>query len=260
MSAVRRTDIDDKAIVLVELCRPEALNAVNTAMARELLATFDAFQWDRTVRAVIFTSSSERAFCVGADLKERRTLSDEDWHAQHQVMREAIIRMLRCPVPVIAAVEGHALGGGCELASACDFIVAGDSAMFALPEVTRGVLPGAGATQYLPRVVGAPIAKELIFTGRSFGAEEARSFGMVNHVVPAGEAKARALEIAKRIADNAPFAVRQAKKAINWGAETDLWTGLTLSFEAWDNTIHTEDRLEGVRAFNEKRKPQFKGR
>jgi enoyl-CoA hydratase/carnithine racemase len=187
-------------------------------------------------------------------------MSDDDWHTQHQIMREAIFRILRCPVPVIAAVEGHALGGGCELASACDFIVAGDRAIFALPEVTRGILPGAGATQYLSRVVGTPVAKELIFTGRSFGAEEARSLGLVNHVVPAGAAKSRALEIAKTIAENAPIAVRQAKKAINWGAETDLWTGLTLSFEAWDNTLHTEDRLEGVRAFNEKRKPRFRGR
>jgi enoyl-CoA hydratase/carnithine racemase len=212
------------------------------------------------VRAIVFTSTSERAFCAGADLKERRSMSDDDWLAQHQIMREAILRILRCPVPVIAAVEGHALGGGCELACASDFIVAGDRAIFALPEVARGILPGAGATQYLPRVVGAPVAKELIFTGRQFGAEEARSLGLVNHVVPAGEARSRALEIARTIAQNAPFAVRQAKKAINWGAETDLWTGLTLSFEAWDNTLHTEDRLEGVRAFNEKRKPRFQGR
>jgi enoyl-CoA hydratase/carnithine racemase len=259
-AVLKRTDLDDNRIVIIELCRDEVLNAVNTAMAKELLSTFEAFQWDRTVRAVIFTSRSERAFCVGADLRERRTMSDDDWHTQHQIMREAIFRILRCPVPVIAAVEGHALGGGCELASACDFIVAGDRAIFALPEVTRGILPGAGATQYLSRVVGTPVAKELIFTGRSFGAEEARSLGLVNHVVAAGKAKSRALEIAKTIAENAPFAVRQAKKAINWGAETDLWTGLTLSFEAWDNTVHTEDRLEGVRAFNEKRKPRFQGR
>jgi len=136
----------------------------------------------------------------------------------------------------------------------------GETAVFAVPEVTRGIFPGVGGTQYLPRIVGAPMAKEIVFTGRRVGAEEAKAIGLVNHVVPKGQARTRALEIAATIAENGPVAVRQAKKAIAWGAETDLWTGLALSIEAYNNTVTTDDRLEGVRAFNEKRKPRFQGR
>ena len=256
--AVTRTD--DGFVVTVELHRPEALNAMNTAMGEDLLRCFDAFQWDRRVRAVVFTGAGEKAFCVGGDLKEREGMTDETWRAQHQIFEEATFRVLRCPVPVIAAVEGFAMGGGCELAAASDFIVASETAVFALPEVTRGIFPGVGGTQYLPRTVGAPIAKEVIFTGRRVPAEEARAIGLVNHVVPKGQARAKALEIAATIAENGPVAVRQAKKAIAWGAEADLWTGLALSIEAYNNTVTTEDRLEGVRAFNEKRKPRFQGK
>jgi len=257
---LRLTRSADGFIATVELHRPEALNAMNTAMGEDLLRCFDAFQWDRQVRAVIFTGAGGKAFCVGGDLKEREGMTDEVWRAQHQIFEEATFRVLRCPVPVIAAVEGYAMGGGCELAAASDFVVAGETAVFALPEVTRGIFPGVGGTQYLPRIVGGPLAKEIIFTGRRVPAKEARAIGLVNHVVPKGQARAKALEIAAVIADNGPVAVRQAKKAIAWGSETDLWTGLHLSIEAYNNTVTTEDRLEGVRAFNEKRKPRFQGR
>ena len=250
----------DGFVATVTLNRPEALNAMNTAMGEDLLRCFDAFQWDRQVRAVVFTGAGERAFCVGGDLKEREGMTDEAWRAQHQIFEEATFRVLRCPVPVIAAVEGFAMGGGCELAAASDFIVASETAVFALPEVTRGIFPGVGGTQYLPRVVGGPMAREIIFTGRRVPAEEAKAIGLVNHLVPKGQARAKALEIAATIAENGPVAVRQAKKAIAWGSETDLWTGLHLSIEAYNNTVTTEDRLEGVRAFNEKRKPRFQGR
>jgi len=249
----------DGFLVTVELNRPEALNAMNTAMGEDLLRCFEGFQWDRQVRAVVFTGTGERAFSVGGDLKEREGMTDEAWRAQHQIFEEATFRVLRCPVPVIAAVEGYAMGGGCELATASDFIVASETAVFAMPEVTRGIFPGVGGTQYLPRVVGSPLAKEIIFTGRRVAAEEARAIGLVNHLVPRGQARARALEIAATISDNGPVAVRQAKKAIAWGSETDLWTGLHLSIEAYNNTVTTDDRLEGVRAFNEKRKPRFTG-
>jgi len=168
--------------------------------------------------------------------------------------------VLHCPVPVIAAVEGFAMGGGCELAVLSDFVVCSETAVFAVPEVTRGIFPGIGGTQLLPRILGAPMAKEMIFTGRRVDAREAKAIGLVNHVVPAGQARARALEIAAAIADNGPFAVRQAKKAIGWGGETDLETGMILAIEAYNNTVTTDDRLEGVRAFNEKRKPRFTGK
>jgi enoyl-CoA hydratase/carnithine racemase len=170
------------------------------------------------------------------------------------------MRVLRCPIPVIAAVEGFALAGGCELAILSDFIVAGETAVFGVPETTLGIFPGIGGTQLLPRLVGAPLAKELIFTGRRMKADEAKASGLINHLVPAGQAKVKAIEIATTIARNGPIAVRQAKKAIAYGSETDLETAMILAIEAYNATVVTEDRLEGVRAFNEKRRPQFKGR
>ena len=247
-------------VVTVELNRPEALNAMNTAMGEDLLRCFEELHRDRIVRAVVFTGAGTKAFCVGGDLKEREGMTDETWRAQHVIFETAAARVLHCPVPVIAAVEGFAMGGGCELAVLSDFVVCGETAVFAVPEVTRGIFPGIGGTQLLPRILGAPMAKEMIFTGRRVDAREAKAIGLVNHVVPAGQARARALEIAATIADNGPFAVRQAKKAIGWGGETDLETGMILAIEAYNNTVTTDDRLEGVRAFNEKRKPRFTGR
>jgi len=250
----------DGFVVTVELNRPEALNAMNTAMGEELLHCFDAFTWDRTARAVVFTGAGDKAFCVGGDLKERQGMTDEAWRAQHLIFEQGAARVLHCPVPVIAAVEGFAMGGGCELAVLSDFVVASETAVFAVPEVTRGIFPGIGGTQLLPRIIGAPAAREMIFTGRRVDAREAKALGLVNHVVEKGQARAKALEIAGTIADNGPIAVRQAKKAINWGSETDLETAMALAIEAYNNTVTTEDRLEGVRAFNAKRKPRFTGK
>jgi len=247
-------------VVTVELNRPDALNAMNTAMGQDLLRCFEELHRDRTVRAVVFTGAGTKAFCVGGDLKEREGMTDETWRAQHVIFEAAAARVLHCPVPVIAAVEGFAMGGGCELAVLSDFVVCGETAVFAVPEVTRGIFPGIGGTQLLPRIIGAPMAKEMIFTGRRVDAGEARAIGLVNHLVPRGQARARALEIATTIAANGPIAVRQAKKAIAWGSETDLETAMALAIEAYNNTVTTEDRLEGVRAFNEKRPPVFKGR
>jgi enoyl-CoA hydratase/carnithine racemase len=258
--ALRLERSPDGHVLTVELCRPEVLNAMNTAMGEELLACFRGPAAAPEVRAVVLTGAGPRAFCVGGDLKERDGMTDEAWRAQHVVFEQAAMALLRCPAPVIAAVEGFAFGGGCELALLADFIVASESAVFALPEVTRGIFPGIGGTQLLPRIVGAPIAKELIFTGRRVDAAEARAIGLVNHVVPAGQARARAAALAATIAENGPFAVRQAKKAIAWGSETDLETGMVLAIEAYNATVVTEDRLEGVRAFNERRKPRFQGR
>jgi enoyl-CoA hydratase/carnithine racemase len=250
----------DGYVLTVELNRPEALNAMNTAMGEDLLRCFEELHRDRAVRAVVFTGAGTKAFCVGGDLKERQGMTDETWRAQHVIFEAAAARVLHCPVPVIAAVEGFAMGGGCELAVLSDFVVCGETAVFAVPEVTRGIFPGIGGTQLLPRILGAPMAKEMIFTGRRVDAREAKAIGLVNHVVPAGQARARALEIAATIADNGPLAVRQAKKAVNRGGETDLETGMILAIEAYNNTVTTDDRLEGVRAFNEKRKPRFTGR
>ena len=250
----------DRYVVTVTLNRPEQMNAMNTAMGEDLLACFDALARDPDARAVVFTGAGDKAFCAGGDLKERNGMTDEAWRAQHVIFEQSALRVLRCPVPVIAAVEGFALAGGCELAILSDFIVASETAVFGVPETTLGIFPGIGGTQLLPRILGAPLAKELIFTGRRMKADEARASGLINHLVPTGHAKAKATEIAGTIAKNGPIAVRQAKKAIAYGSETDLETALVLAIEAYNATVVTEDRLEGVRAFNEKRKPEFKGR
>jgi len=250
----------DRYVVTVTLNRPEQMNAMNTAMGEDLLACFDALARDPDARAVVFTGAGDKAFCAGGDLKERNGMTDEAWRAQHVIFEQGALRVLRCPVPVIAAVEGFALAGGCELAILSDFIVASETAVFGVPETTLGIFPGIGGTQLLPRILGAPLAKELIFTGRRMKADEARASGLINHLVPTGHAKAKATEIAGTIAKNGPIAVRQAKKAIAYGSETDLETALVLAIEAYNATVVTEDRLEGVRAFNEKRQPEFKGR
>ena len=251
---------EDRHVVTVTLNRPEQMNAMNTAMGEDILACFTALAADADARAVVFTGSGEKAFCAGGDLKERNGMTDEAWRAQHVIFEQGALRVLRCPIPVIAAVEGFALAGGCELALLSDFIVASETAVFGVPETTLGIFPGIGGTQLLPRILGAPLAKELIFTGRRMKAGEAKGAGLVNHLVPAGQAKAKAAEIAATIARNGPLAVRQAKKAIAYGSETDLETAMILAIEAYNATVVTEDRLEGVRAFNEKRRPQFKGR
>ena len=250
----------DGHVVTVVMNRPDQMNAMNTGMGEDLLACFDALHRDGDARAVILTGAGDRAFCAGGDLKERNEMTDETWRAQHVIFEQAAFRVLRCPVPVIAAVEGFALAGGCELAILSDFIVASESAVFGVPETTLGLFPGIGGTQLLPRILGAPLAKELIFTGRRMKADEAKAAGLINHLVPKGQARAKALEIATTIAANGPVAVRQAKKAIAYGAETDLDTAMILAIEAYNATVVTEDRLEGVRAFNEKRTPQFKGK
>ena len=250
----------DRHVITVILNRPEQHNAMNTAMGEDLLACFDALARDPDARAVVFTGAGDKAFCAGGDLKERNGMTDEAWRAQHVIFEQAALRVLRCPMPVIAAVEGFALAGGCELAILSDFIVASETAVFGVPETTLGIFPGIGGTQLLPRILGAPLAKELIFTGRRLKADEAKAVGLINHLVPAGQARAKAAEVAATIAKNGPIAVRQAKKAIAYGSETDLETAMILAIEAYNATVVTEDRLEGVRAFNEKRKPAFKGR
>jgi enoyl-CoA hydratase len=250
----------DGHVVTVVLDRPEQMNAMNTAMGEDLLACFDGLGRDPDVRAVVLTGAGDRAFCAGGDLKERNDMTDEAWRAQHAIFEQAAFRVLRCPVPVIAAVEGFALAGGCELAVLSDFIVASETAVFGVPETTLGIFPGIGGTQLLPRLLGPALAKELIFTGRRMKAEEARAAGLVNHLTPKGQARATAAGIATTIARNGPIAVRQAKKAIAYGLETDLDTAMILAIEAYNATVVTEDRLEGVRAFNERRTPQFRGR
>ncbi|HEY7720007.1 MAG TPA: enoyl-CoA hydratase-related protein [Pedococcus sp.] len=242
------------------LDRPEAMNAVSTAMARAIAAATDELAADPTVRAVVVSSTHERAFCVGADLKERNTLTDEQLRAQRPVARAAYGGVLGLPVPVVAAVDGFALGGGFEIALSCDLVVAGEGATVGLPEVSVGVIPGGGGTQLLTRRVGWSRAASMIFTARRLGAAEAHELGVVDELVPAGTARERALELAATIASHSPVGQRNAKRAMRLGLDTDLASGLDIEDECWAATAFSADRAEGVAAFAEKRRPVWPGR
>jgi enoyl-CoA hydratase len=246
---------------VVSFNRPEVRNALNTATSEDLLSIFGPLAFTPgDLRCVVLTGAGDQAFSAGGDLKERQGMSDEDWRLQHAIIEESAYAIMNATVPVIAAVNGVAFGGGCELALCCDFIYVSSTARFALPEVTRGIMPGAGGTQNLPRAIGERRAKEIMLTGRPFTAQEAYAWGMVNAVCEPAELMTRALDTARTICRNAPISVRQIKKAVHHGLQTDLTTGLLIEVQAYERTIPTEDRREGVRAFNEKRAPNFKGR
>jgi enoyl-CoA hydratase/carnithine racemase len=241
--------------------RPEVLNALDTNTSLDLRDIFGPLQFDASqARCVILTGSGERAFSAGGDLKERKGMTSDAWRSQHAIIEEAAYSIMNSSVPVIAAVNGIAMGGGLEIALCCDFIYASRAARFGLPEVTRGIMPGAGGTQTLARAVGERRAKEIILTGRHFGSEEAHSWGLVNAVCEPDALMPTALQTARDICANAPIAVRQAKKAIHQGLQLDMASALAFEVQAYERMITTEDRLEGINAFNERRKPNFHGR
>ena len=244
----------------IVLDRPEAMNAVSTDMARAIAAATQQVAADDTVRCVVLSSSHDRAFCVGADLKERNSFTDADLMEQRPVARAAYGGVLALPVPAIAAVDGFALGGGLELALSCDIVIAGEGALVGLPEVSVGVIPGGGGTQLLVRRVGWSRAARAIFTAARLDAAAALELGAVDEVVPAGTARARALELASTIAAHSPVGLRNAKRAMRLGADVDLATGLEVEDACWRATAFSGDRREGVAAFAEKRRPQWPGR
>jgi enoyl-CoA hydratase len=248
-------------ILLVTINRPEVSNAMNTRMGLDLMEVFESLSIEmEDLRAVIITGSGNKAFCAGGDLKERNGMTDESWQSQHAIFERMVRAILGCPIPLIAAVNGAAYGGGCEIAAASDFVYAATHARFALTEVTLGIMPGAGGTQNLARAVGERRAKELILTGLPFTAAEAEAWGLVNRVVEPSDLLETAIGIARRIAANGPIAVRQAKQAIHRGMQMSLWDGLAFEIAAYNRLVPTEDRREGVLAFNERRKPIFRGR
>ncbi|MBZ6108572.1 MULTISPECIES: enoyl-CoA hydratase/isomerase family protein [Streptomyces] len=249
----------DGHVAELALDRSKAMNAVSTAMARSIGAACAALGEDPTVRAVVLTSTHERAFCVGADLKERNSFTDADLLRQRPVSRGAYTSVLELPVPTIAAVHGFALGGGFELALSCDVIVADPTAVVGLPEVSVGVIPGGGGTQLLPRRVGAARAAELVFTARRVAAPEARELGLVDQLVDEGRDREEALDLASRMAANSPVGLRAAKRALRLGHGLDLRTGLEVEDAAWRTVAFSGDRAEGVAAFNEKRAPRWPG-
>jgi len=250
-----------KHALLVTLNRPEVANALNTQMGLELRDLWTGLYVDKEdLRCVVVTGAGDRAFSAGGDLKERHGMSDLQWHRQHHVFEQAVMSMTDCPVPVIAAVNGAAYGGGCEFAMAADFIYAASHARFALTEVTLGIMPGAMGTQHMPRAVGVRRAKEIILTGTPFTAEQALEWGLVNRVCEDRKLLDEALATAERIAGNAPISTRQAKRSISMAMEVDLKSGYAFEIEAYNRLVSTEDRMEGIRAFNDKRPPEFKGR
>ncbi len=244
-------------VALITLNRPDAANAFNTQMAREFTDALEDLAKD--VRCVVLTGAGERAFCAGADLKERDGMDDAAWAAQHKVFEAMGQAILDLPMPVIAAVNGAAFGGGCEIALLCDFIYASATARFALPETTLGIMPGLGATQTLSRAANSRRAKEAIFTGRPFSAEQALAWGVANRVCAPDRLMDEVLETAARIAANAPLAVRAVKEAIDAGAALTLDHAMAVELGEYNRLFRTKDRTEGVRAWREKRKAVFKG-
>ena len=248
-------------VLQVMLHRPEVGNALNTQMAHDMLDLWNRLTADpQDVRCVVLTGAGDKIFCAGGDLKERNGMTREQWTRQHELFERMYWTLVDLPLPVIAAVNGHAYAGRLEMALSCDFIYASETARFALTEVTLGIMPGAGGTQNLPRAIGERRAKEIIMTGRPFSAQQAMEWGMINALIEPGQVLSHALDTAAVIAGNAPLSVRQVKKSIRYGGQMELRTAFRFEVEAYNHLINTEDRMEGVLAFNEKRKPVFKGR
>ena len=247
-------------VLLVTLDRPQQANALNTEMATELLDLWSSlYQNPVKLRSIVLTGKGNRVFCAGADLKERKTMSNDTWEKQHRLFEQMILAMVNCPIPIIAAVNGAAFAGGLEIALACDFIYASDKSRFAFTEVSIGIMPGAGGTQNLPRAVGIRRAKEIILTGKPFDGQQALSWGLVNQLFPLEDLIFQSIEAAQSISENAPIATRQAKKSIDASSWSDFKTGYDFEVALYNKLIGTHDQLEGVASFNEKRKPRFIG-
>ena len=249
----------EDSIAFITLNRPKALNALNTETLGELDAAVSAAGKDENVKVIVITGEG-RAFVAGADISQMRSLTVQEGRDMTILGQEVFTRIENLDKPVIAAVNGFALGGGCELAMACDIRVASDKAKFGQPEVNLGIIPGYGGTQRLPRLVGKGAAKYLIFTGEMISAEEAFRIGLADKVVPAEELMDSVIALAKVIMSKAPIAIKMAKHAINNGLNVDLKSGVAYEAEAYTTTFSTEDRVEGMSAFLEKRQAEFKNK
>ncbi|HEV7732562.1 MAG TPA: enoyl-CoA hydratase-related protein [Candidatus Binatia bacterium] len=248
------------AVATIRLNRPKALNALDAATLRELARAIRDIRRDDGIRAVVVTGAGEKAFCAGADIATMAKMSGEEGHAYSRLGHEVLGRLEELDVPVVAAVNGVALGGGLELALACDLIVAAQKARLGLPEITLGLIPGFGGTQRLVLRTGLARARELIYLGGMVHADEALRIGLVNRVVADDQLAAEAATLAAELATRAPVALRQAKRATRASAEATLAPGLRYEVEAFGVTFGTEDRVEGLTAFLEKRPPAWKGR
>ncbi len=249
-----------EGIATITFNRPKALNALNSALLDELSAALDDIAGDEDVRVLVLTGAGDKAFVAGADIKELAALSALQAKRFARKGQSIINKIAALPIPVIAAVNGYALGGGTEMALACDFIYASDNANMGLPETTLGLIPGFGGTQRLPRLIGPNQAKELIYTGKMIPAAEAKAMGLVNQVLPAESLMEQVLKTAQAMAAKGRVSLRTAKEAVNSGLEADLATGLKIEQDGFAICMVSEDAAEGTRAFIEKRKPVFKGR
>ena len=254
--------VSEEANVLqIILNRPDFSNAINTKMGEELRDLMLMINKDpHDLRCIVLTGYGDRAFCAGADLKERNGMTDKQWMQQHEIFESVAIAIMECSLPMIGAVNGAAFGGGLELILACDFAWSSTTARFALPETTLGIMPGLGATQYLPRAVGTRRAKEIILSGSVFSAKEAFSWGLVGKMLEPEELLSQVMHLAQRISLNAPIANREVKKALNHALQSDLRDGYRFELKCYHQTVPTVDRLEGIAAYNEKRKPIFRGK
>ena len=250
----------DEEIAVVTLQRPEALNALSGSVAEQLTAAFREVGSRPDIWVMLLRAEGDKAFCVGADLKERSSFTLEDFYSNRKQMRGMFQALRSVPQPTIAAVFGFALGGGFELALSCDIIVAARGTMLGLPEARVGLIPAGGGTQLLPHKVGMARAKELIFTGRRFSSEEGLDMGLIARVVPPENLADEAMDLARDVCRSSPVSVREAKRAIEASAAVSIEDGENLEHTAWERVVATEDRAEGIAAFNEKRAPKWSNR
>lgn len=241
----------------ITLNRPEAANAMSISLLQTLSEILQMVSQRQDIYVVILTASGDKAFCAGADLKERKGMTEQEVKRAVRLIGATVNQVEQLPQPVIAAINGVAFGGGLELALACDIRVASEQAKMGLTETSLAIIPGAGGTQRLPRLIGIAKAKEYIYTARRLTAQQALQAGIVTHLF--SDVYQGAQQIAKEIAKQGPLALQQAKKAMNTGSEVDLQTGLAIEALAYDALIPTRDRLEGLQAFTEKRTPHYKG-
>jgi len=249
----------NEGIATITFNRPKALNALNGELLDELSSALGEIEADEEIRVLVLTGAGEKSFVAGADITELATFNTLQGKMFSRKGQLIIGRLQELPIPVIAAVNGFALGGGSEMALACDFIYASENAMFGLPEITLGIIPGFGGTQRLPRLIGANRAKEMIFTGRMISAAEAKEIGMVNRIMPPDTLMEETLKTARSIAAKGKVSLRAAKQAVNNGLNVDLATGCQIEVDAFAICMASEDGKEGTQAFIEKRKPQFQG-
>ncbi len=247
-------------VQILTLNRPQVQNALNSQLLQELELAVEEARSSEDLRVLIITGAGEKAFCAGADLKERLNMPEAEVRSFLSNIRRLFVKIEELPLPVLAAINGVALGGGTELALACDLRIAVADATLGLTETRLAIIPGAGGTQRLPRLVGTALAKELIYTGRQLTAQEAQARGLVNRIADNDKLMEVCLELAGQISQAGPIAVAQAKLAINKGQDVELHTGLAIEASAYEVCITTEDRIEGLKAFKEKRQPVYKGR